>query len=64
MVVGEVQYRNALPWGLVLVHVSLAAPDLGADRRGRLLAVAASDPLASDVRRRRLDVVRAETAFD
>jgi heme a synthase len=25
MIVGEVQYRNALPWGLVLVHVSLAA---------------------------------------
>lgn len=25
MVVGEVQYRNALPWGLVLVHVGLAA---------------------------------------
>ena len=25
MVVGEVQYRNALPWGLVLVHVTLAA---------------------------------------
>ncbi len=25
MVVGEVQYRNALPWGLVLVHVCLAA---------------------------------------
>jgi cytochrome c oxidase assembly protein subunit 15 len=24
-VVGEVQYRNALPWGLVLVHVILAA---------------------------------------
>ena len=24
-VVGEVQYRNALPWGLVLVHVFLAA---------------------------------------
>ncbi|MFN8223029.1 MAG: COX15/CtaA family protein [Gaiellales bacterium] len=24
MVVGEVQYRNALPWGLVLVHVTLA----------------------------------------
>ena len=23
--VGEVQYRNALPWGLVLVHVTLAA---------------------------------------
>jgi heme A synthase len=23
--VGEVQYRNALPWGLVLVHVILAA---------------------------------------
>jgi hypothetical protein len=22
---GEVQYRNALPWGLVLVHVFLAA---------------------------------------
>jgi heme a synthase len=25
MIVGEVQYRNALPWGLVLVHVMLAA---------------------------------------
>ncbi len=25
MVIGEVQYRNALPWGLVLVHVTLAA---------------------------------------
>ena len=25
MAVGEIQYRNALPWGLVLVHVSLAA---------------------------------------
>lgn len=25
MVVGEVQYRNALPWGLVLVHVALGA---------------------------------------
>jgi cytochrome c oxidase assembly protein subunit 15 len=24
-VLGEIQYRNALPWGLVLVHVSLAA---------------------------------------
>jgi heme a synthase len=24
-IVGEVQYRNALPWGLVLVHVFLAA---------------------------------------
>jgi len=24
-IVGEVQYRNALPWGLVLVHVMLAA---------------------------------------
>jgi cytochrome c oxidase assembly protein subunit 15 len=24
-IVGEVQYRNALPWGLVLVHVLLAA---------------------------------------
>lgn len=24
MIVGEVQYRNALPWGLVLVHVALA----------------------------------------
>src|SRR5206468_8572751 len=24
-VVGEVQYRNALPWGLVLAHVALAA---------------------------------------
>lgn len=25
MVVGEIQYRNALPWGLVLVHVVLGA---------------------------------------
>lgn len=25
MAVGEIQYRNALPWGLVLVHVALAA---------------------------------------
>lgn len=25
MLVGELQYRNALPWGLVLVHVILAA---------------------------------------
>lgn len=25
MVIGEVQYRTQLPWGLVLVHVSLAA---------------------------------------
>jgi cytochrome c oxidase assembly protein subunit 15 len=25
MVLGEVQYRNALPWGLVLLHVCLAA---------------------------------------
>jgi heme a synthase len=25
MIIGEVQYRNALPWGLVLVHVFLAA---------------------------------------
>jgi cytochrome c oxidase assembly protein subunit 15 len=25
MTVGEIQYRNALPWGLVLVHVFLAA---------------------------------------
>ncbi len=25
MIIGEVQYRNALPWGLVLVHVTLAA---------------------------------------
>jgi heme A synthase len=25
MLLGEVQYRNALPWGLVLVHVTLAA---------------------------------------
>ena len=24
-IVGEVQYRNALPWGLVLVHVALSA---------------------------------------
>ncbi len=25
MIVGEVQYRNALPWWLVVIHVSLAA---------------------------------------
>jgi cytochrome c oxidase assembly protein subunit 15 len=25
MLVGEIQYRNALPWGLVLVHVGLSA---------------------------------------
>jgi heme a synthase len=25
MAVGEIQYRNALPWGLVLMHVFLAA---------------------------------------
>lgn len=25
MLVGEIQYRDALPWGLVLVHVTLAA---------------------------------------
>jgi heme A synthase len=25
MAVGEIQYRNELPWWLVLVHVSLAA---------------------------------------
>lgn len=25
MILGEVQYRNALPWGLVLIHVTLAA---------------------------------------
>ncbi len=25
MAVGEIQYRNALPWGLVLAHVALAA---------------------------------------
>jgi cytochrome c oxidase assembly protein subunit 15 len=25
MVVGEIQYRNALPWWLVIIHVSLAA---------------------------------------
>jgi cytochrome c oxidase assembly protein subunit 15 len=25
MILGEVQYRNALPWGLVLAHVALAA---------------------------------------
>jgi heme A synthase len=25
MAVGEIQYRNALPWGLVLAHVTLAA---------------------------------------
>jgi cytochrome c oxidase assembly protein subunit 15 len=25
MAVGEIQYRNKLPWGLVLVHVTLAS---------------------------------------
>jgi len=25
MLLGEIQYRNALPWGLVLLHVLLAA---------------------------------------
>ena len=25
MLVGEIQYRNALPWGLVLAHVTLGA---------------------------------------
>jgi cytochrome c oxidase assembly protein subunit 15 len=30
MAVGEIQYRNALPWWLVLVHVSLAAAIWGA----------------------------------
>ena len=25
MAVGEIQYRNALPWWLVVIHVSLAA---------------------------------------
>ncbi len=29
LVVGEVQYRNALPWLLVLVHVTLAAAAWG-----------------------------------
>ena len=24
-ILGEIQYRSALPWGLVLVHVALAA---------------------------------------
>ena len=25
MLIGEIQYRNALPWGLVLAHVTLGA---------------------------------------
>jgi heme A synthase len=25
MAIGEIQYRSRLPWGLVLVHVTLAA---------------------------------------
>jgi heme A synthase len=25
MLVGEIQYRNALPWGLVVLHVALSA---------------------------------------
>ena len=40
MLVGEIQYRNALPWGLVLVHVTLAATIWAAHRRRRLHALA------------------------
>ena len=42
MLVGEVQYRNALPWGLVLVHVLLAATVWMLTRDARLHAVEAS----------------------
>ena len=39
-VVGELQWRNALPWWLVLIHVVLAARNLGNGcvARGALLA--------------------------
>jgi cytochrome c oxidase assembly protein subunit 15 len=30
MAVGEIQYRNALPWWLVLIHVTMAAAVWGA----------------------------------
>ena len=60
MLVGEIQYRNALPWGLVLVHVTLAAtiwaltvgvvytlwrPPSGAGRPGRERAEPLGEPL-------------------
>ena len=45
MILGEIQYRNAIPWGLVLVHVFLSATIwtlmLGA-RRGRLAPAVAA----------------------
>ena len=47
-ILGEVQYRNALPWGLVLVHVVLAATIWALQPRARLHALAAApaaDPL-------------------
>jgi heme a synthase len=51
MVVGEVQWRTQLPWGLVLVHVSLAAAIWGATV---LLAYLLwRPPAAMAVRRRR-----------
>ena len=30
MAIGEIQYRNALPWWLVLIHVTTAAAVWGA----------------------------------
>ncbi len=38
MVVGEIQYRNALPWWLVVIHVVAGGHDLDADGRDRVLA--------------------------
>ena len=46
MILGEVQYRNALPWGLVLVHVTLAAMIWALDGRGRVRALAPARALA------------------
>ena len=48
-IVGEVQYRNALPWGLVLLHVALAADDLGAHRRNRVRPLATTSATGSTV---------------
>ena len=42
MAVGEIQWRNELPWWLVLVHVVLARRCVGVDRRPRDGALAHS----------------------
>ena len=44
MVVGEVQYRNALPWWLVARPRLAGGDDLDAHGRARVLALAASSP--------------------